>query len=165
MLSRTVVLRMIHNHCKINPLHMCFSTETPPVLSPNTDKTKVSGFAKAFEKYTAPEPVKEDKDIEFVKLFRNSKLVDLGDPENKVVYGKIFHVVEDDLYIDFGGKFHTVCTRPRKNADDYVRGAKVRLLLKDTELSTKFLGAEKDLTILEADAVLLGVVKRSMVEI
>uniref|UniRef100_A0A8D8LP72 28S ribosomal protein S28, mitochondrial n=1 Tax=Cacopsylla melanoneura TaxID=428564 RepID=A0A8D8LP72_9HEMI len=163
MLSRKVLSRVLQHQCKIKPLRMCFSTETPQTPSQD-DKAKVSGFAKAFEKYTAPEPVKEDKDIEFAKLFRNSKLVDLGDPENKVVYGKIFHVVDDDLYIDFGGKFHTVCVRPRKNADDYVRGAKVRLLLKDTELSTKFLGAEKDLTILEADAILLGVVKRSIAE-
>ena len=49
----------------------------------------------------------------FSSLMRNCKFTQMGDPVGRVVVGRIYHVVEDDLYIDFGHKFPCVCQRPR----------------------------------------------------
>ncbi|CAG5085358.1 Similar to Mrps28: 28S ribosomal protein S28 [Cotesia congregata] len=136
--NKRVVLRQFSSEIKDGD-----KIDQPEEIKLNSEKnneSKLSGFAKAFDKFNQPEPVKVVKEKTFASLLRNSKLID------------------DDLYIDFGWKFHCVCPRPFKNGHEYIRGATVRLKVKELELSTKFLGAAKDLTILEADCVLLGLI-------
>ncbi|XP_017491406.1 PREDICTED: 28S ribosomal protein S28, mitochondrial-like [Rhagoletis zephyria] len=94
----------------------------------------------------------------FASLFRNSPLVQLGPPEGKVVVGTVVDVVGDDLYIDFGFKFTAVCRRPKVNAGNYVQGSTVKVRINDLELSDRFLGSTQDMTLLEADVTLLGLV-------
>lgn len=91
----------------------------------------------------------------FATLLRQSKFISMGDFRNATVVGKVFHVTNDDLYVDFGMKFHAVVKRPQTDGKLYVRGSKVNLKLIDYEITDKFIGADH-MSLFEADAILLG---------
>ncbi|EFO88076.1 hypothetical protein CRE_06016 [Caenorhabditis remanei] len=97
----------------------------------------------------------EAQNQSFASLLRNSKFMQLGDFNGRLVVGKIVHRIQEDVYIDFGLKFNAVCKVPAVNAEAYRSGARVLIRLLDPELSERFLGSKKDLTLLEADAVLV----------
>lgn len=62
----------------------------------------------------------------FTKLFRNSDLVKKGYIKNGfITTGTITNLIDDTIFIDYGGKFPFITQRPRQDAQYYVRGAQV----------------------------------------
>jgi small subunit ribosomal protein S28 len=99
--------------------------------------------------------------ITFAKMLRQSKFTQLGGLKGRLLSGRIVDVVDDDLYIDFGGKFHAVVKRPQtKQQDQYTQGAVVSIRLQSWEMAARFIGASKHISLLEADAQLVGLLKR-----
>lgn len=92
----------------------------------------------------------------FASMLRNSKFITQGDFRGATVIGKVFHITNQELYVDMGLKFHAVVKKPQKDSNLYVRGSTVRLELLDYEITDRFIGSEKDTSLLEADAILLG---------
>ena len=94
----------------------------------------------------------------FAALLRNCPLTALGDPVGQVLVGRVYHSVGDDLYVDFGHKFGCVVGRGRegRGGAEYRLGSLVRVRVNSLELSQRFLGHSRDLSLLEADCTLLG---------
>ncbi|CAF2914596.1 unnamed protein product [Rotaria sp. Silwood2] len=103
----------------------------------------------------------QSEPMTFAKMFRQSKFVQLGGLKGRVLSGRIVDAINDDLYVDFGGKFHAVVQRPQnKQRDQYAIGAVVSIRLQSWEMAARFLGASRHISLLEADAQLVGLLRR-----
>ena len=95
----------------------------------------------------------------FEELLESSRLLtSCGDsPVDQRVTGEVIAVVGNDLYIDFGGKFHGVVPRPPAEQDGqyYVKGTQVEVIVKDLEITEHFLGAWQNTSLLEANISLV----------
>ena len=53
----------------------------------------------------------------FEEMLESSPLMKIRRPQGKIVSGRITNVCNDDLYVDFGGKFEVVVKRPQVNTE------------------------------------------------
>jgi len=111
------------------------------------------------ETTTAPPPIEylhPDSREYFEQLLDNSPLMQMESFKDEVLIGKISDIVNDDLYIDYGGKFYFVAQRPKKEGDAYQKGTRVLMKLTQYEVTGKFHGEQRALTINESDGFLIG---------
>ena len=131
------------------------TSSSSPLSKDHPDKPSKNSSAKSFDSFikhvqavkqslahesSPPKPSAKQEPPEdsqsFATLLRSSRLMQWGDFNQGIVTtGKVVHVMGDDLYIDFGGKFQCVCRRPTKQAKRYVRNAKVKRLKAIVEMS------------------------------
>ena len=103
------------------------------------------------------------KEESFEDIFRKSNFVAAGDPlQGPNVRGTVMAIVDGNMYVDFGGKFHAVVGTPKQRKAAYQVGTQVVVHVKNVEMTAHFLGDSKDTSLLEAEAELVGLVQRTI---
>ncbi|MEM8964020.1 MAG: hypothetical protein AAGD38_21220 [Acidobacteriota bacterium] len=87
----------------------------------------MNSFLAILYKFLSYQPKKVElqnqKPKTFSELLHESQMVQAGDLSQAYTFGTITNRIEDDLYIDFGGKFECVCKAP-KPKDTIAKGSK-----------------------------------------
>lgn len=133
---------------------------TPPTRYRDTKRPIISlrGLSGSTDVETRTNTYSEET---FAEMMAKSRLLTScgTSPVGHKVLGKIIAVVDDNLYIDFGGKFHGVVPCPELGTEIYIVGTKVEVIVKDLEMSAHFLGAPQDSSLLEANIKLVGLLR------
>lgn len=105
-----------------------------------------------------PEP---DSHSFATQLRHESGMIATGELRGAVLLGYVMDSYKDQMYVDFGGKFHCVLS-PTKEQSCFVRGAWVVLRLLEHEHVRRFLGSEQGLSLHEANAMLIRLHRKPM---
>lgn len=92
----------------------------------------------------------------FKELFKETRFAKAVDPIGSKVKGEVIAIVDGNLYVDFGCKFHAVTPIPEGKERLYKEGSEVIIRLEDLEATCHFQGNSKDTSLLEAQAALVG---------
>ena len=96
----------------------------------------------------------ENANETFRDLFQRSKFANMLDPVNQEVEGEVLAIVKDQIYVDFGCKFHAVVPKP---VTTIRKGTRVTVRILDLEMTNHFVGDHRDISLLEAEVELVDV--------
>jgi len=114
--TRVLCSKLLRNTCK-----RAYILEARSVVTDANDHSVVSNTVETeANTSSSQENVDLSSQESFATMLRKSKFMQMGCPVNNplgaLLFGKITHVVGDDLYIDFGGKFPCVCKVPKADS-------------------------------------------------
>lgn len=119
-------------------------------------RTCISSFTK--RKYSTQQENEPSHSTKaFSSLLRNSAFVGLGDISGSTCEGIVLETAGSNLFVDYGGKFLCVCQTPRDVPNKNWIGTHVDIKILTWELSAKFIGATKDVTLLESEGIITKV--------
>ena len=113
-------------------------------------------FAHQLKSEAAGAESRESTNESFADIFQRSKFATMLDPVNQNVEGEVLAVVNDNMYVDFGCKFHAVVPVPKERAENFGKGSRVVVRVLDLEMTNHFIGDHKDISLLEAEAELVS---------
>lgn len=104
------------------------------VVQSTQQELKEKRLAELQEKQASQLSAEESEQPKFTKLLRNSELTRYGYiKKGFVTKGIVTNVVNETIFVDFGGKFPFITQRPTENAEFYVRGAEVRIIFENLQ--------------------------------
>lgn len=113
----TPLSKMISIRLRVSPARFVRHSSSRGEQQDNT-ATKRGTFSEFYEITKETTKTAVENCVDFELSLKNYNFINL---EGKQVVDTIFHIVDNDLYIDFEWKSYRVCTRLVENADLYIK--------------------------------------------
>lgn len=130
----------------------------PPVDLPSNEEKPKEFEETADTSQTDPEVFEDEENVpvetqpKFLEVLRESNWMKMGDPRKKTFRGIVINRIGNQVYVDYGYKFHGVFKVPETmEPEQFGTGTKLLVLVKELELTQHFLGEDSLFSLLESE--------------